>query len=225
MDVLTNLAAFLTGTPVLIGLLLTALVLFLAADWRVAVGALLVQYILVVIALTDYVQIELVVVRLLTGFLVTIILYLGARHIRDAGSDPQAEEAGPHVLGLHLGWLAGPLGFPLRLLAALLAVLATIRVFEHYTLTIVPMSLALMAFWMACLGLLGLVLSSHPLRVAVAVLTILAGFDLVFGTLEPSLAVVGFLCALDLVAALGLSYLTTVHYLAGQGAGGGGSQP
>jgi hypothetical protein len=217
MQVWTNLLDFLTGTPALIGLLLTALVLFLAADWRVAMGALLVQYVLIALTLTDYLRPEVVLVRLLVGLLATLILYLGARRIRDVGGDGQAEGAGPHLRGWHLGWLAGPLGFPLRLLAALLAVLATVRVFGQYNLAIVPMHLGLMAFWMVCLGLLGLVLSGNPLRVGVAVLTILSGFELVYLTLEPSLALVGFLSAFDLVATLGLSYLATVHYLAGQG--------
>jgi hypothetical protein len=220
MQVFSNLTAFLTGTPALIGLLLTALIIFLAADWRVALAALLVQYVLVALALTGHMKVELVLVKLLTGSLVTAILYLSARRIRDAGSGGRAEETGPRFFGLHLGWTAGPLGFPLRLLAALLVVLVTVRVFGHYRLTVVPMDLALMAFWMAGMGMLGLVLSGNPLRVALAALTILAGFDLVYGTLEPSLALVGFVSAFYLLSALGFSYLTSVHTLASDRAEG-----
>jgi hypothetical protein len=60
------------------------------------------------------------------------------------------------------------------------------------------------------MGLLGLVLSGDPLRVAPAALTILAGFDLAYAGLDQNLAVAGFFGALTLLAALGFSYLILV---------------
>jgi len=219
MQVFADLVNFLTGAPVMIGLLLTALIIYVAADWRVALSALLVQYILVGLALVDAVQLEFVIVRILTGFLVTAILYLSARRIPVGGNGTEGE-TGPHILGLHVGWLAGPLGFPLRLMASLLVVLLVVNVFQSYTLESVPMGLALMAFWMAGMGMLGLVLSGHPLRAALAAMTFLAGFDLVFTALEPGLALVGFLSAFYLLAALGFAYLITAQSLAGTSTGG-----
>ncbi|HNS50888.1 MAG TPA: hypothetical protein PKO09_06870 [Anaerolineae bacterium] len=223
MQVFADLFGFLTGTPAMVGLLLTAWVIFVAADWRVALSALLVQYILVGLALVGTVQVELVVVRILTGVLATAILYLSARHV-PAGGDEADEEGRPHILGLQVRWLAGPLGFPLRLLASLLVVLMVVLVFQNYKLETVPMGLALMAFWMAGMGILGLVLSGHPLRAALAGMTFLAGFDLVFAALESSLALVGFLSAFYLLAALGFSYLVAAHYLVGSGSPGGRAQ-
>ena len=61
--------------------------------------------------------------------------------------------------------------------------------------------------------MLGLVVSSEPMREAPAVLTILAGFDLVYGGLELRLAVVGFWSALTILAALAFSYLALVQGL------------
>jgi len=216
MQVFSDFLDFLTGAPAMIGLLLSALIIFVAADWRVALSALLVQYILVGLALVDAVRLEFVVVRILTGILVTAILYLSARYI-PTGDHEKEDGPGPHIFGLHVAWLAGPLGFPLRLMASLLVVLLVVRVFQSYTLAAVPMGLALIAFWMAGMGMLGLVLSGHPLRAAVAVMTFLAGFDLVFAALEPSLAVAGFLSAFYLLAALGFAYLIAAHALAGTG--------
>lgn len=54
-------------------------------------------------------------------------------------------------------------------------------------------------------------LSGDPIRVATAILTILAGFDLVYAPLEPSLALVGLWSTMTLVAALAFSYLIVVH--------------
>jgi hypothetical protein len=219
MQIFADFLNSLTGAPAMIGLLLTAAIIFVSADWRVALSALLVQYILVGLALVDTVRLEFVLVRILTGLLVTAILYLSARYI-PIGTHEKEDEVGPHIFGLHVGWLAGPLGFPLRLMASLLVVLLVVRVFQSYTLAAVPMGLALIAFWMAGMGMLGLVLSGHPLRAAVAVMTFLAGFDLVFAALEPSLALVGFLSTFYLLGALGFAYLIAAHSLAGTGTEG-----
>jgi hypothetical protein len=67
--------------------------------------------------------------------------------------------------------------------------------------------------WLGSMGMIGLVLGGSPLRVATAILTILAGFDLVYASLEPSLAVVGFLGALTLLTAFASSWLTIVQGL------------
>jgi hypothetical protein len=66
---------------------------------------------------------------------------------------------------------------------------------------------------MGSMGIMGLVLSGDPLRVAAAMLTILAGFDLVYATLEPSVSIAGFWGALTLMAALAFAYLATIHAL------------
>jgi hypothetical protein len=88
-----------------------------------------------------------------------------------------------------------------------------LRVFDNYTLTLVPIYLAFVAVWLGALGVAGLILASEPLRVAPALLTILVGFDLVYATLEPSLSVVGFWSTLLLLAALAFAYLAAVRGL------------
>jgi hypothetical protein len=125
-------------------------------------------------------------------------------------------------LGLHPEWGAGPLGLPLRLLTVILVALAVIRFFDDYRSLLpllnaenatVPPDLALVAFWLGGMGLVGLVLSGDALRVAAALLTILSGFDLIYASVEPNLAVVGFLGALALLGALAFSYLVVVQGL------------
>ena len=105
-------------------------------------------------------------------------------------------------------------------MAVLLVVLALVRLFGQVQLPLaskgVSIDLALAAIWMGSMGVIGLVLSGGPMRVASALLTILAGFDLVYATLEPSLALVGFYGALTLLAALAFSYLIVAQTL-GQG--------
>jgi hypothetical protein len=206
MDTISDILSFMAGLPSLFGLILAAAIIFLAADWRLSLAALLVQYILVGMALSPSIPQEVVIVKILAGVLAVVIVYLSARLIPEAPV-AEAAEGTRHFQRLHIDWAAGPLGLPLRFLAVLLVGLGVVRLFQDYQPTLVPTDLALAACWMGGMGLLGLVLSGDPLRVAPAALTILAGFDLAYAGLDQNLAVAGFFGALTLLAALAFSYL------------------
>ena len=208
MGTISDILSSMAGLPSLIGLILAAAISFLAADWRLSLGALLVQYILVGMALSPSIPQEVVIVKILAGVLAVVILYLSARLIPHTPAAGAAAEETHHFLRLHIDWAAGPLGLPLRFLAVLLVALGVFRLFQGYQPTLVPTDLALAACWMGAMGLLGLILSGDPLRVALAALTILAGFDLAYAGLDQNLAVAGFIGILTLLAALGFSYLS-----------------
>lgn len=213
MEELTAIIETLAGVPAFLGLILTALTIFLTSDWRLSLTALLVQYILSGVALTGSLRIEIVLVKILVGVFVVSILYLTARRLQEHKEPLAPEQAGRRVLGMSVSWVAGPLGLPLRVLTVLLVGLAVLRVFSSYQLTIVSLEVAFAAVWLGAMGVAGLILSGDPLRVAPALLTILCGFDLVYARLEPSLAVVGFWGALMLLTALAFAYLATVQSL------------
>ena len=221
MDTISDILSFMAGLPSLIGLILAAAIIFLAADWQLSLAALLVQYILVGMALSPSIHQEVAIVKILAGVLAVVILYLSARLIPQAPVAEAAAGGTRHFLRLHVDWAAGPLGVPLRFLAVLLVALGVLRLFQDYQPTLVPIDLALAACWMGAMGLLGLILSEDPLRVAPAALTILAGFDLAFAGLDQNLAVAGFFAALTLLAALGFSYLILVPAPASGQAGPG----
>lgn len=220
MDAWATLFDFLAGLPAAAGLLLAATTIFLTSDWRLALTGLLVQYILLGMALTRFIQPEVAIAKILAGVLAVSILYLTARHIQEVKGQPEVERAGRRILGLHIGWGAGPLGLPLRLLVVLLVALAVMRLFDAYRGSPVPADIAFAAMWLGGMGTAGLALGEEPLRIAPALLTFLAGFDLVYSGLEPSLAVNGFLGALLLLTALAFSYLATVHSLGARPAEG-----
>ena len=211
MEPLDDLLGFMAGTPALVGPILTALVIYLTANWRLSLASLLVQYVLVGLALTRFVRSEVAFVKILAGILVVVILYLTARRFEDSrqGEEPSEAVLGPQ--GRNLGWLGGPLGLPLRSLSIFFLVLALLRLFPGYSIELVSEEVALVVCWLAGMGLLGLILSDSPLRVAAATFTILTGFDLVYSSLEPSLGVAGFLGAFNLMAALAFSYLIVVR--------------
>ncbi len=213
MEAFSDIFAPLAGLPGIAILLLAALTLFLTSDWRLELTALLVEYIALGLVLTRFVQPEIGVAKILTGVFVVAILYLTGRRIQDARAPLEIEKSEARFLGLQLGWGAGPLGLPLRLLVVLLVLLALIRLFADYSLALVPIDIAFVAIWLASMGVMGLVLGGDLMRVAPALFTILVGFDLVYSGLESNLAIAGLFAALQLFAALAFSYLATVQGL------------
>lgn len=223
MGIFAGTFEFIAGLPAIIGLILTCAIIFLASDWRLSLTSLLVQYLLVGLTLTRFIQAELAIVKILVGVLTAAILFLSARYVKDSRVTQETGADGTHLLGLNVGWQAGPLGLPLRLLTLILVAIAAIHFFDAYRLllpvldganTEIPADIAFVSMWLAATGVAGLSLSGDPVRVAPAVLTILTAFELVYALLEPHLAVVGFVAALTLMAALALSYLTVVRGLA-----------
>jgi hypothetical protein len=222
MEASVGIFSVMAGIPAMVGLMLTAVTIFLTSDWRLSLTGLLVQYVLVGLALTRFIQVEIAIVKVLVGVLVVSILYLSARHAQEVNGPQGTEREEVRFLGLQVGWSAGPLGLPLRLMTIILVGLAVIRFFDDYRLllpvlaednTTVPSDVALVALWLGGVGLMGLVVSGDPRRVAPALLTILAGFDLIYAGLAPNMAIVGLWGALTLLGALAFSYLTIVQGL------------
>jgi hypothetical protein len=215
MEPANEVLAFAAGIPAIVGLLLASALVFLTANWRISLATLFFQYLLIGVALTRFVQLEVALLKVLVGGVAVPILYLTARRIHEERVFQLGREQNVPFAGSRLGWDAGPLGLPLRIFVLLLIALAVIQIFAAYSLPLVPADMALVTVWLAGMGLGGLLISSDPLRVAPSLLTILAGFDLVYSIVEPSLAVVGFVGALTILAALAFSYLALVHGLGG----------
>lgn len=222
MEAIAELFSSMAGLPAVVGLMLTGAIILLTSDWRLSLTALLVQYVLLGLILTRFVQAELALVRVLVGFLVVPILYLTARRVRNVRGGGVAGQGEIRFLGLSMSWGAGPLGLPLRLLTLLLAGLVFVRFLPDYGSLMaglvvegpsLPPDLIMVSFWLVSMGIAGLVLSGDALRVAPALLTILVGFELVYAGLQTNLAVVGFSGALTLLTALAFSYLAAVQDL------------
>ncbi|MGQ9598032.1 MAG: hypothetical protein ACUVWZ_01305 [Anaerolineae bacterium] len=206
---------FLTGVPTLFGVLLASGTIFLTTDWRLSLTALSVQYVCVALLLTRSIQSEIVILKALTGVLAVSILYITVRRVQEERGLLSEQGEPPHVFKQGLADQNGSLGFLLRLLASILVVLALVQGFKSFDFPWVPAHFAFVALWMGGFGGLGLVLSSEPIRVATAILTILAGTDLLYAALESSLALVGLWSAMTLVTALAFSYLIVVDSVGG----------
>lgn len=188
-------------------LLLAALTIFLTSDWRLSLTALLVEYLMTGLALTPYIQAEVVLVKILAGMLVVSILYISVRRTQSELVDK------PPAWGIRVAWSGGPLGLPLRLLVSLLVLIAVLRFYDNLQTSFLSSNIILLTLWMVAMGMTGLVITSDPQRIAPALLTILLGFDLAYSKLESSLAIVGFLATLHMLTAFAFSYLIIAQAL------------
>ena len=98
-----------------------------------------------------------------------------------------------------------------NLLAALLVAVAAYTAMLRIPLPEVPADVSLACYGLVGLGLLLIGLSEAPMQAGIGVLTFLAGFDLFYVALEPSLAVAALLGALSFTIALVMAYLRTAE--------------
>jgi uncharacterized MnhB-related membrane protein len=227
-EVLAKLS-FLTTTPAVVGLVITASLIVVVRDWRFSLAALSVQYVLAGLLLTRLIQPQVAVIKVLIGALVCVILYLTARLVSESSESPTLEwEDGdfpPNVGGDReeaaedgrSRRLASPTSktraetslpdFAFRLLAVLFVGLAVYTLSKRYPLPEVPPDISFACYWLASLGLLVLMLTDEPLKAGMGLLTLITGFEPFYSMLERSLSVVGFLGIANFLIALAMAYI------------------
>lgn len=166
-------------------------------DRRMMFAVLSAQYVFVTLLTSLVVPIQVAAVKLVTGFLVCGIL-----SITLARSDWTAPAEEMSVI---------PSGRVFRLIAILLVttVSAGLSRTNWTSLPGVTPAAVRGSTFLIGLGLLQLGLSERTLRVAVGLLTVLSGFEIVYVGIEPSLAVLALLGAVHLSIAVVVSYLLT----------------
>jgi uncharacterized membrane protein len=213
-DVLAQLS-FLTTTPAIVGLVVTASLIVIISDWRFSLAALSVQYVLVGLLLTRLIQPQVAVIKVLIGALVCIVLYLTARQVSESSEAPpsereDAEDGRSRRPASPTSKTREETSVPdiaFRLLAALFVGLAVYSLSKRYPLPEVPSDIGLACYWLASLGLLVLMLTEEPLKAGMGLLTLVTGFELFYSALERSLSVVGFLGIANFLIALAIAYL------------------
>jgi hypothetical protein len=190
---------FITRELAIVGLFLTGGIIVLVRDWRVSLLALLGQYLLAGIVLSRIVLPEVALIKVLIGALICPMLYLAARQAgwgtgRDAPSGSMF-----------------PAGVAFRLLGVMLMGLLTMALNQRYPLPVIPAAVGLGSYWLMSIGLLILMLTEHPLKAGQGLLTAIIGFELLYTSLERSLAMVWLLAVLNLLLTLAIAYLIVVR--------------
>ncbi|MGQ0603284.1 MAG: hypothetical protein ACT4QE_16500 [Anaerolineales bacterium] len=206
------------------GLLITGAILTLTVDWRVSFAALAVQYALVAILLTQTVDVPVATVKVISGMLVVMILTLTGRQVdfaRMARARRDVRSAVTQLTDLRdrfaqLRRIELQTNFPFRVVAVLLAaaIAGYLVVEQGIVFPGVPLGLTFAGGLLAALGLLSLGLTEEPMNVGMGLLMALSGFELIYLSLERSVAVVALLAGVHFGLAIAVSYLALLRYAA-----------
>ena len=208
---LLNAMAFLGELPAAWCTLATALLLIVLRDWRYLLLVLAVQYVLVGWLLTDALEPQVAVLKILVGLITCLVLYLTARQVdwgRWSGnnrSDVEGESGRRRRISI---------SFTFRLLIGLLTSIAILNAVNSQSINLpeLPFHTNLAAFALMTMGLLALGLTEEPLTAGMGLLTILSGFELFFHSVEQALTVIGFMIGIDFLVAIITAYLTVARH-------------
>ena len=182
---------------IVLGLLLvTSVGLLLSRDWRWSLGLLAAQYLGMFYLVTLHWPFSLASVKLVTGWMASATIGV----TRLGMSESEAEEES--------SW---PRGRLFRLFAAAIVIVLVISATPKVETLIPGISRPVIAgaLTLAGMGILHLGLTAEPLRLTLGLLTLLAGFEILYATVETSILLAGLLSIVNLGLALVGAYLMT----------------
>ena len=212
---------FLRGMPAVYGMLLTAVLIVVAWDWRLILPALAGQYLVTGLLFVDVLDPRLAIVKLLTGLFVCLILYITARQVNygrlPVDVSPVEAAALEQENRVRVGPYLLPTSLPFRIFAVLVVVLAAWLLAQRpgFWLPALPLGLEhlnLAVYVLMGSGLLSLGLTADPLRAGLGILMLMTGFELYYSVLEQSASVLLLLAVTNLLLALVISYLTQARH-------------
>ncbi len=176
----------------------TAITQILGRNWRINIAALGVQYIGVFILVAMHWPVEMAVTKMVAGWMAGAVLGIAASEAAVSGQDEYPELESVH-----------PSGRIFRFLAASLVLLVVVSLAPRLVNWIPGLSLTQSwgALALIGLGLLYLGLTTHPLRVAAGLMTVLSGFEIIYAPVENSALVAGLLAAATTALAMIGAYL------------------
>jgi len=174
--------------------ILTALGLLVSRDWRWSIVILAVQYVGVFGLVVQFWPVELAGVKMIAGWIAGAVLGSAVLSTPEAWQEEERS------------W---PSGRAFRLFAAILVLLAMSSLAPRVGtwITGVGWEVSLAALSLIGLGLLHLGMTAQPLRVTLGLLTVLAGFEILYAAVETSILVAGLLASVTLGLALAGTYL------------------
>ena len=190
-------------TFALVAILITAALLVITNDWRLSFTALAAQYLLLAVLIAQIVLWQVAVVKALVGLLVVGIFVLTGWQANFG------RRAHAPTLAYSLTRFEFPTGLPFRVLAATMVVVAAWYTGSQpeFAFPGLPLVLNIAGYALAALGLLMLGLTEEPMNAGIGLLTGLMGFELMYAAVEPSLAIVALLAAVNFGVAMATSYL------------------
>ena len=182
------------AVPAAVLVVLSATFLLVSNNWRITIGALGVLYLGVFVLVANTWPADLAVVKLVTGWMAGSVLGMTSLNVEIQDSVVRRV------------W---PTQSVFYIMAAAL-ILAAVSTFIQPVLEWIPSMIAAQAWGglaLIGLGLLHLGFSARAMRVIVSLLTMLAGFEILYAVVEASTLVAGLLALVTLGIALAGAYL------------------
>lgn len=193
----------LSPTVIFLGIVACTAILAIATEWRVAVLALLAQYLVVGLLLARFVSPQVAAVKVIVGAVVCAILYVAARA---AEHHPGGEGFITDAARRSLVWNPSVTDLLFRAVAVavvgagLLSTGLSQAGFEGSNITLAP------AAWLAAIGLVLVILGRATFAAGLGLLTLQNGFEVFYSGLDTSPLVLVGLAAVVLLLALAVAY-------------------
>lgn len=177
-----------------------SLTIILVNRIRVAIGLLVVQYVLAFTISVSVQPLRSIGARLIGGVIVCLILIIAERRFTQG------------VAFIHTDALPRSTWF--RLITSIIVILVAwaLAIQNENAIASIDSNVFRGAVFCVCTGLLMIGLYQTPLEAALGMLTLLIGFDLFYGGIEPSLAIIALLVSLQLIISLSTSYIMSIAH-------------
>jgi hypothetical protein len=204
---------FFAEVDILVGLVFAAALIVLDADWRIALYALAAQYVLTTLLLSLIIQPSIAILRVISGALAAIILYITFRRLteerRAAFTKLDGEPPADWIARLYQPEVF-VVGYPFRLIALAFVAVGIIGVASSMTFLGLAPDVLFGGVWLIAAGILVAILSRDVLRLGLGILLFTSGFAILESGTEGSLFLYGLLNISDLLLAVVVAHLATV---------------
>jgi len=199
------LALSLWAYPAVFWLGVTSFTLLASRNWRLTVGALVLQYVGVFVLVALSWPLAMSFAKMIAGWMGGIVLWLACCEIR-VGTSSVSRDNNGRSRNQRLAMFSESL---FRLLAAFVVVLVVLSITLDATEWVPGVQPAQVQGGLILLGigLLQLGMTSEVLRVSSGLMTALAGFEIIYSAVELSALVAGLLAGVNLGIALIGAYL------------------
>jgi hypothetical protein len=194
------------ATPLLAVLAGTTILIMLVRNWRIALPALIVQYVIVGIMLARVIQPGVALITPMAGSLVCLALSIAAQR-----ADNQRAKRGESVAVeriRHVSWHSVPAQVLLRAIAAVIVLTAAFGAAVRFSLPGNARELGLGAYMLLAAGLLVIATAPEALNVGIGLFMFISGVELGYTPLEPSISVSVLLGFMTLLVGFAIAYLT-----------------
>ena len=211
MDQINQLFEFLatlSPTQLGAGLAITAAVVSIVIDWRLAMFGMLTQYLFLSLLLNTELPGGLAMVKLVAGYMACLILYWTARRVE------QALQSIPDGRAWFMANRAiYPMGLRFRILALLFVILVLMPLPELLSFVAFSPTFLVPSLWLMTMGLLTIILTRDPLKTGMGLLTFQNGIELLYSLVDPGVVVMGLLGVGTILVGLVVSYLAITRHL------------